>query len=214
MLDRSCLPDGETAVCVACCKNYIYSVSSSGKTYKSKIPKSGNRLNFIIVKSLQNQKITEISGTYNFCLAVREDGRVFGCGSNECGELGLGEEPRNIRKGFVEIWSLKGYKISHAYAGTGHSLFQTYDGEILACGYNLFGQLFTKPSEKCVYLPFNTGITDAKFCITGYNLSIVFIGSEPMNSPNRRIPIKSIEQLKSYQKTPFSTNEIRRNCNT
>ena len=54
----------------------------------SEIPKTGNVLDFSLVESLKGTKIKEVSGTYEHCFAVTEDGRVFGYGSNDFGQLG------------------------------------------------------------------------------------------------------------------------------
>ena len=45
-------------------------------------------------------------------------------------QLGIGKGTDDVSE-FVEISSLKKYKIKHAYAGFNHSLFQTEDGKVL-----------------------------------------------------------------------------------
>ncbi|KAK8889036.1 hypothetical protein M9Y10_033779 [Tritrichomonas musculus] len=142
------------------------------------------------IKSLDGKKIVEISGTYGHCLAVSEDGTVFGYGSNYDGQLCFGQEVYEVTE-FTEISSLNKYKIIHAYAGTTHSLFQTEEGQILASGENNYGQLFSdKPSTEKVYMPIETEIKGgANFCIAGDSCSFAFIDSNPLMSPNRRITV-------------------------
>ena len=124
-----------------------------------------------------------MSGTCKPCLTVSKEGRVFGLGSNECGELGLGEETKSVSS-FTEISSLLGYEIMAAYAGRLHSLFETRKGIILAFGLNDHGQLLLSsgPSEEKVYSPRETTITGgATFCIAGERLRSVFVVSCYLN---------------------------------
>ena len=122
-------------------------------------------------------------------MAVSKEGRVFGCGSNEHGKLGIGKETKSVLS-FTEISSLGRYEIKSAYAGYSHSLFITQTGQILLCGYNSGGQLLLSsgPGED-VYLPTETTIKcSATFCIAGCCLNIVFIGIDPPpNTPNRQL---------------------------
>jgi alpha-tubulin suppressor-like RCC1 family protein len=56
-----------------------------------------------------------------------KDGRVFGCGKNTSGELGLGEaipELKHLDKGikeFIPIYSLKHVNVDQIYAGCLHT---------------------------------------------------------------------------------------------
>ncbi|KAK8895401.1 hypothetical protein M9Y10_023864 [Tritrichomonas musculus] len=193
-LSRFHLQEGEKAKCLACCTDFICAVGSSGRVFESEISR-GSSLSFKITESLKGIKIAEISGVCNHCLAVSEDGRVFSRGYNYCGELGIGKGKGEPSK-FFEISSLSGHRISHAYAGCLNSLFQTVEGELFECGSNKYCQLFSrKPSNDLVYLPVNTGLTEkATFCVEGYYTSAVFIGHDPIQSPNRRI-IEETDEL-------------------
>lgn len=93
------------------------------------------------------------------------------------GRLGFSKEVRKVDS-FTVISSLLNYKIKAAYAGNLHSLFQTSEGKILACGYNYFGQnlLSSGSSSDNVYLPEEKTIaSDATFCIVADFMSAVFI---------------------------------------
>ena len=184
------LPDGEKASSVACLKLSVVVLSSSGRVFNSPVGLNGV-LNFSIVSELADHEIICVSGTYEHCLAVSKEGRVFACGSNEYGEIGLGERIKSVSS-FTEISSLRRYKIKAAYAGYCFSLFQTKNGKILACGRNYCGELlFSKEPNKIdsIYLPIETTIKEgACFCIVGCCLSVVFIGEEPPpNTPNMRV---------------------------
>lgn len=65
-------------------------------------------------------------------MTVNKEGRVFGRGNNFCGQLGL--EKQRKASSFTEISSLNGHEINAAYASFDHSLFETREGKILACG--------------------------------------------------------------------------------
>ena len=182
------LPDGEKASSVACGEYSVVVLSSNGRLFTSPITKGSKSLKFSEVSELSGHEIVCLSGTSQHFLAVSNDGRVFGRGSNKNGQLGLGEETESVSS-FTEISSLFKYEITSAYAGDRHSLFVTSEGKILSCGNNEFGQLLLSsgPSEK-IYLPTETTITkDAEFCIAGGYTSVVFIGSIPPNTPNMRI---------------------------
>lgn len=193
LLEKNHLQDtNESAICVACCIDFVFAVSSSGSVFESPIPKRGSRLAFRRVESLKGEKITEISGTYRHSLALTIDGRVFGRGENFGGQLGVCLDRPEINL-FVEISSLSKYKIKHVYAGMSHSLFQTEGGQILECGSNAYGELIGRPPcRDSFWIPEDTGITkDVTFCIAGNCISAVFINHDPLRSPNRRIMQKS-----------------------
>ena len=182
------LPDGEKASSVACCNDSVVVLSSNGRVFTSPIESNGV-LNFSIVSELSGQEIVCVSGTYKHFLAVSKEGRVFGSGLNEHGQLCLGEETESVST-FTEISLLVGYEIRAAYAGCVHSLFETREGKILSCGSNSCGHLLlSSDSFEKVYSPKETTITSgASFCIAGNGNSVVFIESGvPPNTPNIRI---------------------------
>lgn len=187
--ERTRLPNNSRAVSVACCNDIIYAISFHGQLFESEIPSEGNKLNFIQIESLKETKFFEVSGTFTHCFAITEDGRIFGRGSNLCGQLGFPQGTEKVEK-FTEIPSLKDRKIKRAYAGYSHSLFQTEDGKILGCGRNRCGQLFTKEVGKDdVFTPIEAEINgnDIRFCEAGWWISAAFVNCDPFRSPNRRL---------------------------
>lgn len=129
LLEEKFLPSGEKAVSVAFYDGFneyfVYVLSDSGRVY------SGGTLFCKLVDELKDITIDQISGIYDHCFAVSTDGRVFGRGHNESCRLGIGKHRENFKK-FILISTLSKYKIRSAYAGIYHSIFQTYDGKILA----------------------------------------------------------------------------------
>lgn len=116
-----------------------------------------------------------------------KQGKVFvhGVDSSNLGYLGLGNNIIETTK-FVEILSLNKYKICQAYAGCHHSLFQTNDGLLLACGKNDFDELLlhNEPSNEKVFDPVETRVINASFCIVG-NISTTVLRFVPPVSQNR-----------------------------
>lgn len=84
------------------------------------------KYHFLNVKNYLVKKVIDISGKYGHVFAVCDDGSVYARGSNYYGEIGVGEQVKNVFD-FIEIESLKKYKI---VAGSYHSLFQTADGMV------------------------------------------------------------------------------------
>lgn len=143
--------------------------------------------NFQLIKELQEEKIIGISGIHKHCIAVSKRGKVFGRGSNLFGRLGIGEDHKEANS-FIEIASLNNYKIISASTGSFHSLFITYEGKVLACGSNNFGQLILKieTGNNNFYFPVETYIKkSASHCIDGNDISVVFYeNEESRNTPN------------------------------
>ena len=174
---------------MVCLENLVIVLSSNGRVFSSNVTGGSSALSFSAVKELENQKIVFVSGSYQHCFAVNKEGRVFGKGPNTDGKLGLDKETGSVSS-FTLISSLERYEIKAAYAGDVHSLFETHEGKILACGRNEKGELLLKSgSSDNVYSPTETMITGgAKFCIAGHRISAIFIGhSLPINTPNKAI---------------------------
>lgn len=171
------LPDGEKAVNVAMCFDHFYVLSFNGKLFIKK----GESIKkpFKKVKKFKKIKIVQISAMCDHILVLTEENKVFTCGENSDGKLGIGYKKENVRK-FTEILTLREYIITNVYAGFFQSFFQTNNGEILCCGQN--------SSKEENLIPVSTSIkSGANFCVLGNHNSAVFINSDAEMSPNRRI---------------------------
>lgn len=169
---------------------FVFALSSTGKVYSSSIA-SNNQLNFSKVKELDGIEIVDISATFDHCLVAAKNGKVYGFGSNESGELALGRMKKEAKK-FTEISALKKYQVCKVFAGCNHSLFQISDGQYLACGSNSHGNLALKekPSKKNYYSPVETIVEKGTFfAVAGQFLSVFFLGGEGIlnDSPNRTL---------------------------
>jgi len=74
----------------------------------------------------------------DFTLILLDDGSVYGCGSNEKGELGLGNSVNSVDtpsndNGLSNIIDLS--------AGLNHALFQAANGNVYGTGSNIYMQL-------------------------------------------------------------------------
>lgn len=206
-IEGSRLPGSEKAVSVACLESFIFVLSSNGSVFCSNLSKdiekvdntTKYRLKFNQIPELRGRKIVFISGSYNHCLAVSEDGYVFGYGSNSYGQLGCFNGQKHVSR-FIQILSLGRHKITAAYAGFNHSLFKTPDGAVLACGSNAGGELFlySAPTEECVSSPVETIIeSGASFCIAGNVCSVVFktFGGPKKDSKSQKVaPMKPLKK--------------------
>lgn len=201
------IPDNEVPISVCFCNNFIYALSQNGHLFTSKI-NSNEVFEFQKVEELNQIEIVSISGTHQHCFAVSTDGVVYSKGSNQFGQLGLGTTNNEVEI-FTAIDSLKPHKIIAAYAGADHSIFQTKEGKLFACGNNNYGQLILPPSNKNECTPIETSITEnATFVIAGNSVTGIFIGCQPPpNCPNKETIRKIEPTIKPMADKP--TNEIK-----
>lgn len=165
------LPEKEKAVFVGFLCKLLIVLSENGQVFMS----DPEIKNFHEVEELRYIKIINMSATYAHCIAVSSEGRVFVSSKidrHSC--LGLGNiDIQNLR--FFEVASLSKWKITAVYAGKSHSLFQTEEGKILACGVNPAFELISDYSNNDddinfhqAWYPIETDIeSGASFCIAG-----------------------------------------------
>ncbi|HJN37593.1 MAG TPA: hypothetical protein QF353_02315 [Gammaproteobacteria bacterium] len=102
-----------------------------------------------------------IVGHYHSVLigkGVNGEGKIYACGANRYGQLGLGDTTN--RDKWTEVTLPDGFKIEKVIAGGDHSFLKgTVDGEakLYACGDNQYGQLGLGHSEPRP--PFEQGLT-------------------------------------------------------
>ena len=76
-------------------------------------------------------------GVIQTCLG---DGKMFACGKNVCGQLGLGDYDE--RHTFTAVPALPEGKVAkQVVAGHSHTVILAEDGTVFACGWNDEGQL-------------------------------------------------------------------------
>lgn len=94
--------------------------------------------------------MTDIAAGVAHSIALCEDGRVYGWGNSNYGQLGLGFSGESFEPGTGNaessvfeptlIKSLSKVEISKIYAGSTFSMFLSSDEELYACGINDLGQ--------------------------------------------------------------------------
>lgn len=86
----------------------------------------------------------------DFTLILQADGKVFGCGSNENGELGLG---KNVNGTTIPDNGNGLRNITEVSAGLSFSLFLSRTGNAFGSGSNLFGQMCETTNGDAVHVP-------------------------------------------------------------
>lgn len=81
--------------------------------------------------------IKKISCGYGYTFILMEDGQLFSCGLNECGQLGLGN---NLNQNSFQKVEVEG-KIKEISCGYDYTFILMEDGQLFSCGSNKYGQL-------------------------------------------------------------------------
>ena len=121
---------------------------NDSKKYKSLYKKYKYKyLNLKNMTGGENERISgsdsiipkQISNCERHTMILTENGTIFACGSNEHGQLGMGDNiPRNT---FTEVPPLPDGKVAiQVVTGDSHTLVLTQDGTVFACGNNEMGQ--------------------------------------------------------------------------
>jgi len=91
------------------------------------------------IKGAWQAPIHSMAAGYQHSLFLTETGEVWGCGSNDEGQLGLDSQENSLIP--QPVRELKGHRIIQVAAGYKHSLFLTDKGLVFTCGRNSMGQL-------------------------------------------------------------------------
>lgn len=96
------------------------------------------------ITSLPRNNITDVASGWNHTLFLTGDGRVYSCGNNNVGQLGLNDDnPREIPTE-IKYFTDNNIIIKRISANsTAHSVFLSMDGKVYTTGWNWFGQLAT-----------------------------------------------------------------------
>ena len=139
------LPEGDMKIVAGSFHSFL--LTSDGRVYACGYNRKGqlglgdnnDRSTFTLVPTTTTSPIISIvAGSYH-SLLLTSDGRVYACGSNGDGQLGLGDT--NDRSTFTLVPTTTTAPIISIVAGSDHSLLLTSDGRVYACGDNEEGQL-------------------------------------------------------------------------
>jgi alpha-tubulin suppressor-like RCC1 family protein len=97
------------------------------------------------IMKLRCLRIVDIACGYNHSIAVSENGKCYGWGNNEFGQLGIGNNSNIIEP--VQVIFPIDARIIKVTCGTNHTLFLSSNGRIFACGLNNFGQIGNATEE-------------------------------------------------------------------
>jgi alpha-tubulin suppressor-like RCC1 family protein len=113
-------------------------VLGHGNTRQQNVPKR--------VGSLSPATVTYIAAGERHSTAVTEEGTVYTWGFNHSGQLGLGDHGADTHRLVpAEVLGVDG--VIAVAAGGDHSLVLSWDGKVMACGSNMFGQLGVGDTE-------------------------------------------------------------------
>ena len=109
-------------------------------------------VNYSPEKPIKNpflSNIVSVAVSKHHSLFLTDEGRVWGCGYNCEGQLGLGEHRGGLQREPVLIENLPVIdKIAAGY----HSMFLDFEGSVWVCGWNYYGELGLK-HKKTIYTP-------------------------------------------------------------
>ena len=117
----------------------------------------------ITVSQIQNPVITSIAAGFDHIMAVKNDGTVWVCGSNESGQLGLGDYSGRVRLTQVPV-----YNAEKIYTGGAATFIRLKDGSVWGSG-NQYGQLGLgnkNPISILTRVPFLDNATDIGITFT------------------------------------------------
>ena len=94
-----------------------------------------------IIDELCDKSVIQFHSGYEFVLALTSDNKLYGCGRNDCGQLGL--KVVSLTKVYkpVLIEDLNDIKVKQISCGYGHTLVLTSDGMVYGWGLNSLGQI-------------------------------------------------------------------------
>ncbi|KAG5493935.1 hypothetical protein JKF63_01767 [Porcisia hertigi] len=106
----------------------------------------------ILHENLTHHYFVQVSAGDCHSLALTSNGIVYGAGSNESGQLGLGRDLKQSCR-FTPIPLGKGVRCIGIAAGPAGSMFYCDSGQVLTCGLNDSMQLGLETTEHIVFQP-------------------------------------------------------------
>ena len=98
---------------------------------------------------------------------LKNDGTLWGCGTNNNGQLGLGD--KSSKYTFTQI-TTNTNDIQSVYCGDIHTFILKNDGTLWGCGGNNYGQLgLGDTSDRNTFTPITTNTNDIKSIYCGYS---------------------------------------------
>ena len=145
-------------------------------------------------------------------LILKNDGTLWGCGSNDNGQLGLGDDAN--RSTFTQIITITD-NIKEIYCGGGCTFILKNDDTLWSCGYNTDGRLglgdtngrttFTQITTNADNIKSFPNQYDVPTIIKVYDLNTGLI--ETLDTNNfKNIPVDKFEKIKVLYTNPDETS--------
>lgn len=99
-----------------------------------------NRTKFTEVKNPVNNlpfEVAQVMYGYDHTMVLDKFGKLYACGRNEHGELGINNFDSRNNFTLVEL----SFKVAQVACGSHHTIIQDTNGKLYTCGYNYSGQL-------------------------------------------------------------------------
>ena len=157
-----------------------------------------------IISTLNSFTISAIACGGSRTVFLTNDGKVYSCGWNGNGQLGLGDTAYRSVPSIIS--TLNSFTISAIACGGFHTVFLTNDGKVYSCGYNYYGQL----GRYTNYKTYNANPTPSIISInlgspaTSDNASPIIIYSNALN----QIKITSIGASEEYLKRITDNKDV------
>ena len=120
----------------------------------------------MIVSGLPHSQVRMVSAGQQHSMFVLANGHVFGCGSNEYGQLGISHLSECHTP--TQVHSFADLRIKRAAAGGYHTVFLAFDGSVWSAGCNDHGQLGQGEIGTAFPVPGKVDMTDrVKFIDAG-----------------------------------------------
>ncbi|MCW8410428.1 chromosome condensation regulator RCC1 [Legionella sp. PATHC035] len=160
-------------------------------------------------------KIKEVHCGQDFTLILLNHGRVLAVGSNLRGQLGLGQDIKQVSE-LTEVTALK-ERVSHIATGFTHAIFLGESGKVYGLGRNEEKQIAPDSDDLSIYVPTPLEIqaTAKNVFAQDHTSALIFTGDSPdkafkiMGNPLNAYPFKhTIVFLSDWLPTPSSDIEV------
>ena len=159
---------------IACGENYTVILKNDGSVWSCGANNYGqlglnttSKTTFTQVTTNINNDVKQIACSGGHTFILKNDGSVWGCGSNLSGQLGLGDNDTNTHKTFTQVTTNINNDVKQIACGGANTAGFTFiiknDGSVWVCGSNSYGQLgLGDTTERHSFTQVTINISDVK----------------------------------------------------